>query len=49
MAAATNRLLMPTRYFRQFQKKEMFYKAKDPIEEGVNLEEILKRMLAGEI
>ena len=49
MAIATNRLPVPTRYFIQFQKKGMFYKAKDPIEEGVNLEEILKRILVGEI
>jgi len=27
----------------------MFYRAKDPIKEEVNLEEILKRILAGEI
>jgi len=49
MAAAINRLFIPTRYFRQFQKKEILYKAKAPIKEEVNPEEILEKISTGEI
>ena len=38
------RLSILARYFRQSQKKEMSYKVKAPIEEEINLDEILERM-----
>ena len=49
MAIATDRPLMPTRHFSQFQRKEPSYKVKALIEGEVNLEEILERMLVGVI
>ena len=36
---------MPTKYFRQFQKKEIPPKPKVPIEEGIKAEDILDRIL----
>jgi len=49
MAVATNRPPMLTRYFKQFQKKGMCYKVESLIKKGINLEEILGRILVGEI
>ena len=48
MAVATDRPPMLVRHFRQFQKKETSYQAKALIKE-VNLNEILKRILVGEM
>ena len=48
MAMATNRPPMLTRHFKQFQKKGMCYKVEFLIEKGINLEEILGRILVGE-
>jgi len=36
---------LPTKYFRQFQKKEIPLKPKAPIEEGIKAEDILDRIL----
>jgi len=49
IAVATNHLSILARYFRQFQKKEMPYKAKASIREEINPDEIPKRILEGEI
>ena len=40
---------LPAKYFRQFQKKDIPPKLKAPIEEGVKAEDILERMLEGEM
>jgi len=40
---------LPAKYFRQFPWRDMPVKNKAPIEEGVKAEEILDRMLEGEI
>ena len=40
---------LPAKYFRQFQKKDTLPKPKAPIEEGVKAEDILERMLKGEM
>jgi len=42
-------LPLPTKYFRQFQKKEIPPKPKAPIEEGVKVEDILDRILEGKM
>ena len=49
IAVATDKLSILVRYFRQFQKKRALNKAKAPIEEGVNSDKILKRILEGEM
>ena len=49
MATATDRLLIPSRHFSQFQRKRVSYKAKALIKEEVNLEKILEKILVGEI
>jgi len=49
IAVATNRPPMLTRHFNQFQKKGMCYKVESLIEKGINLEEILGKILVGEI
>jgi len=40
---------LPAKYFRQFQKKEISSRPKAPIEEGVKAEDILNRILEGEM
>ena len=40
---------LPAKYFRQFPWRDMPVKNRAPIEEGVEAEEILDRMLKGEI
>ena len=40
---------LPAKYFRQFQKKEIPSRLKVPIEDGVKAEDILDRILEGEI
>ena len=40
---------LPAKYFRQFQKKVISPKPKAPIEEGIKAEDILDRMLEGEM
>jgi len=40
---------LPAKYFRQFQKKEIFLRPKAPIEDGVKAEDILDRILEGEM
>jgi len=40
---------LPAKYFRQFSRKDMPVKNKAPIEEGVKAEEILDRILKGEM
>ena len=40
---------LPAKYFRQFPWRDMPIKNRAPIEEGVKAEEILDRMLEGEI
>jgi len=42
-------LPLPAKYFRQFQKKEIPPKPKAQIEEGIKTEDILDRMLEGEM
>ena len=42
-------LPLPAKYFRQFQKKEISLRPKAPIEEGVKAEDILDRILEGEM
>jgi len=42
-------LLLSTKYFRQFQKKEMLLKPKALIEEGIKAEDILDRILEGKM
>jgi len=42
-------LPLPAKYFRQFQKKEILPKPKALIEEGVKAEDILDRILEGEM
>jgi len=42
-------LPLPAKYFRQFQKKEIPSRPKVPIEEGVKVEDILDRILEGEM
>jgi len=42
-------LPLPTKYFRQFQKKEIPSRLKAPIEDGVKAEDILDRILEGEM
>ena len=41
--------LLPAKYFRQFQKKEIPSRPKAPIEDGVKAEDILDRILEGEM
>ena len=41
--------LLPAKYFRQFPRRDIPVKNKAPIEEGVKAEEILDRMLEGEM
>ena len=41
--------LLPAKYFRQFQRKEIPAKPKAPIEEGIKTSDILERMLEGEM
>jgi len=41
--------LLPAKYFRQFPQRDMLVKNKTPIKEGVKAEEILDRMLEGEM
>jgi len=40
---------LPAKYFRQFPQRDMPVKNRAPIEEGVKAEEILDRMLEGEM
>ena len=40
---------MPTKYYKQFQKKETPLKPKAPIEEGIKAEDILDRILEDEM
>jgi len=40
---------LPAKYFRQFQKKWIVPKPKVPIEEGIKAEDILDRILEGEM
>jgi len=40
---------LPTKYFRQFQRKDIPARPKAPIEEGVKTSDILERMLEGEM
>jgi len=40
---------LPAKYFRQFPQRDMLVKNRAPIEEGVKAEEILDRMLEGEM
>jgi len=40
---------LPAKYFRQFQKKKIPPKPKAPIEEGIKAEDILDRILEGEM
>jgi len=40
---------LPTKYFRQFQKKEIPSRPKALIEDGVKAEDILDRILEGEM
>ena len=40
---------LPAKYFRQFPQRDMLVKNRVPIEEGVKAEEILDRMLEGEM
>jgi len=40
---------LPAKYFRQFPWRDMPVKNRAPIEEGVKAEEILDRMLEGEM
>jgi len=40
---------LPAKYFRQFPWRDMPVKNRAPIEEGVEAEEILDRMLKGEM
>jgi len=40
---------LPAKYFRQFQKKEISSRPKAPIEDGVKVEDILDRILEGEM
>ena len=42
-------LPLSAKYFRQFQKKEIPSRPKVPIEEGVKVEDILDRILEGEM
>jgi len=42
-------LPLPAKYFRQFQKKEIPSRPKAPIEDGVKAEDILDRILEGEM
>jgi len=42
-------LPLPAKYFRQFQKKEIPPKPKALIEEGVKVEDLLDRILKGEM
>ena len=42
-------LPLPAKYFRQFQKKDIPLKPNAPIEEDVKAEDILERMLEGEM
>jgi len=42
-------LPLPAQYFKQFQKKEIAPKSKALIEEGVKAEDILDRILEGEM
>jgi len=42
-------LSLPAKYLRQFQKKEILLKPKVLIEEGVKAEDILDRILEGEM
>jgi len=42
-------LPLPAKYFRQFQKKEIPSRLKAPIEDGVKAEDILDRILEGEM
>jgi len=42
-------LPLPAKYFRQFQKKEVPSRPKAPIEDGVKVEDILDRILEGEM
>jgi len=42
-------LPLPAKYFRQFPRRDIPVKNKAPIEEGVKAEEILDRMLEGEM
>ena len=40
---------LPAKYFRQFQKKEIPSRPKAPIEDGIKVEDILDRILEGEM
>jgi len=40
---------LPAKYFRQFPRRDMPIKNRAPIEEGIKAEEILDRMLEGEM
>jgi len=41
--------LLPAKYFRQFQKKEIPSRPKAPIEDSIKAEDILDRILEGEM
>jgi len=41
--------LLPAKYFRQFQRKDIPVKPRALIEEGIKISDILERMLKGEI